>query len=248
MSLRARLTGHFVGRSLLVLSAVALVLGAWVVGVWVWAQDATSPQMTGVESPAELMNLVVQATHDSGREIDVSALGLLAVNDGWLLVFDSKGDPAYSLDVPPEIPDPRSVGSFTHLAASPDAYGQGSLLVHDSPELGLTWVIGSTRTWVTPLEEIRATHAGYWVAFALPVLFSIGIIVSVSWALGGSMVRPFAHMMEWLESLASGTYAEPLNRRGFPESRRKNGKLRRPYQTYKEVFEALDTLTASLTA
>jgi signal transduction histidine kinase len=54
-------------------------------------------------------------------------------------------------------------------------------------------------------------------------------------------------MMTWLSALAEGDFAEPLDRRGTPASRSSaQGARKRPYRTYREVFDALDVLTAEL--
>ncbi|MGV8083559.1 MAG: sensor histidine kinase [Coriobacteriia bacterium] len=111
------------------------------------------------------------------------------------------------------------------------------LLVGALGAVFLVWVI-----WLS----VRSTGAS--LPDLLMVVVAGGLaILGIAGAFARSLVRPMNHMMRWLGELAAGRFAEPVDRRGWPASRSWDGRSRkRPFSTYREVFDSLDLLTAEL--
>ena len=255
MSLKGRLTGHFLGRVFLLFLVLGLVLGAWVVGVALYMTAINSPDArNGAASPLHTLEHLRDATTVSdtstvsGANVEIGSKALATVADlnAWVQVLDPQGRVIYSYAAPSTLPTAYPAGKLVYLRNKPKAIGQGSLFtLYDSKKSELTWVLGSKEVWLTPLQgEIPPITQTRAIIGLLVVSF--GVVLLIAWASSETLARPLLHAMAWLEAIAGGSYAEPLDRRGQPASREPNGQLRAPYRTYREVIASLDKLTAKL--
>lgn len=83
----------------------------------------------------------------------------------------------------------------------------------------------------------------YFIFFILFILMAVFL---VAFLFGKTLGAPLLHMLVWVQSLTKEVYYEPKNKNGIPYSQKKNGQLKRSYQIYIEVIEALNQLTTML--
>ena len=245
MSIRSRLTGHLLGRAFVLFLVLGLVFTAWGVSVSVYLNYRNNPVST---SPIQALEEIRDATTISAGRPTVSKweLDRVATHGGWVQILDPTGAVVFSFAVPSTVPTSYAPGELVYLRNKPSEIGQKSFYtLFDSKKDRLTWVLGHEKAWDTPMQ--RATKPVTLVQALIGLLVvSIGVALLVSWIGAETLSRPLVHVMTWLESLAQGSFAEPLDRGGQPASRESDGTLRRPYRTYQEVIGSLETLTEQL--
>ena len=249
MSIRARLTGHLLGRAFLLFLALGLVFTAWGVGVAIYLTSTSRPakQIAGT-SPIRTLEVLRDATTATSGTVSIEASALAGVDKAgaWVQVLDPQGRVVYAHAVPSEVPTAYAPGELVYARTKPASIGQRSVYTLYASDRGkLTWILGSEKGWTTPID-VAASPAPLIQALLGLVVLSIAVALLVAWIGAETLSRPLVHMLSWLEALASGSYAEPLDRNGRPASRHIDGSLRAPFRTYREVIASLDTLTAEL--
>lgn len=250
MRLTGRLGGHFLRQVFVLLMALGTVFIVWAVVSSVWVLNAERGGSTVSTTPAVVLSTAEQSTTRSAEgSITVGEDALARVDElqGWLQVLDAEGHEIYAYAKPSEVPTYYPAGRLVYLRNSPGEIGQRQLSTWYSTEAGeLTWVFGTPVEYRTPLERAVPGPAGILQAF-LALFIAGGVAtIGIAWASGRRLARPLEHMMDWIATLAKGDYAEPLDRKGVPASRHRDGRLRRPYRTYREVVASLQTLTDQL--
>ena len=245
MSIRSRLTGHLLGRAFVLFLVLGIVFMAWGVSVAIYLSYRDNPVTT---SPIRALEKLRDATtvSEGHPTISQSELDRVATHGGWVQILDPVGVVVFSFEVPSTVPSAYAPGELVYLRNKPTEIGQRSLYtLFDSKKGRLTWVLGHEKPWDTPMQ--RATSPVTLAqALAGLLIATIGVALLLSWIGAETLSRPLVHVMTWLESLARGSFSEPLDRKGQPASREPDGSLRRPYRTYREVIGSLDTLTEQL--
>ncbi len=249
MSIRARLTGHLLGRSFVLFLALGLVFIAWGVGAAIFLTATSRPadKVAGT-SPIQTLEALRDATTVASGTVSIGpdALARVEKAKGWVQVLDAQGRVIYAHAVPSRVPTAYAPGELVYLRNKPAEVGQRSIYTLYASNRGkLTWVLGSTKGWVAPINTAASTTQLVQALVAL-VVVSIGVALLVAWASAETLSRPLVHILSWLEALANGDYAEPLDKNGRPASRHIDGSLRAPFRTYREVIASLDSLTAEL--
>ncbi|ALC82327.1 MULTISPECIES: HAMP domain-containing sensor histidine kinase [Bacillus] len=82
--------------------------------------------------------------------------------------------------------------------------------------------------------------------FLIIICFLFFVIVLFALWYSFRFGAPIFHTIRWVYNLAKGNFYEPLNRKGRPVSKKKNGKVKQPYRLFNEVIVSLEKLTATL--
>lgn len=82
--------------------------------------------------------------------------------------------------------------------------------------------------------------------FLIIICFLFFVIVLFALWYSFRFGAPIFHTIRWVYNLAKGSHYEPLNRKGRPVSKKKNGKVKQPYRLFNEVIVSLEQLTATL--
>lgn len=255
MKLEGRLTGHFLARVAMLLGGLGLVFMAWIAGLALTAWQANT---TAVPPTNVLRSASRDTTVTPSGAVTLSAATSKAVADGgfWMQVLDERGDEvASTAGRPATVPRHYTPGGLVLDRQSPDRIGQRGVYTWVETLAGreLTFVLG--RPGARPQGPFTLVSSSFDTPSQSTLyLLWVGLLVGgalvtlgVAWLFGRGLSRPLVHMMEWLSSLARGEFAEPVGRDGLPASRSADGTGRsRPYRTYREVFDALDTLTSEL--
>lgn len=96
----------------------------------------------------------------------------------------------------------------------------------------------------TEADTIVAKKIVTGLGFILLVL-SVYLIVVAIWY-GTKFGKPLFHMMRWLKNIASGTYEEPVNRKGKYIRFRRSGREKWSFRLFKDVIDGLEHLTVTL--
>lgn len=255
MKLTGRLTGHFLGRVALLVGGLGLVFLLWGGGLLFVLFQANRVDV----APKDVLRQAARTTTITGSGVALSPQTVSAAKRGgyWLQVLDENGAEITSTARPTNIPRHYTPGALVLDRQSPGANGLGQKLIATWVQTvggrELTFVLGlpgqqpqgpfamlNGRTNSPSPRTLLALFAALLVGGAL-------VTVGVAWLFGRGLSRPLTHMMGWLSALASREYSEPVGRDGRPASLARDGATRRrPYSTYREVFDSLDTLTAEL--
>ncbi|MDI6901629.1 MAG: HAMP domain-containing sensor histidine kinase [Anaerosomatales bacterium] len=245
MSIKGRFTGHFLTRAFALFAVLGLLFAVWLAVLALGIVGVAGPGTPTGESPVQIMERLESETTVSPTGevvVGVGALEAVDENRGWLQVLDAEGYEIFGHRVPDEIPGHYTPGQLVHVRQAPGRVGQAGIHTWYSAETDLTWVLGTESGWSTPLTDRVTLNQ----AIGVLGIASLAVALLVAWASSGTLARPVGHMMAWLGNLAGGEYAEPRDRYGRPMSRAPDSRRRRPYRTYREVFDALDKLTAEL--
>lgn len=253
MRLEGRLTGHFLARVVLLVAGLGLVFFLWLGGLAFSAlvhtrQEATAPPITILRTAADI-------THAEGDAITLDPQTTAALAEGgyWLQVLDENGDELAQYQRPDEVPTHYTPGGLVLYRSQPGDIGQQKLSTWVETVDGreLTFVLGASRpetggpsVYLGGDEPV--TQPTLWVLMVALVVGGAAVTIGVAWFTGRGLARPLVHMMRWLSALAAGDYREPPGKGGMPLSRGFDGRRRRPYATYREVFDSLDSLTTEL--
>jgi len=258
MKLGGRLTGHFLARVALLLTALGAVFLVWILIASYLTVQANSTG-AGVGS--------AQIVREAASETTVGPDGALVLSPKliadaaragiWVQVLDENGDEVTQTGRPANIPTHYTPGKLVLYRQQPGSDGLDQRSISSwAATIGghdLTFVAGlpgSAPSGPSIMLNSRVNSPEpptFWTLLAGLLIAGAVVTIGVAWLFGRSLARPLVHMMDWLSGLARGEYAEPVDKRNRPVSRTEDGTmLRRPYATYREVFGSLDTLTAEL--
>jgi len=248
--IHGRLTGHFLKRVALLIGALGTVFIVWGVILLANSGHLSVREYT----PLQLLEQAeAGATLTPEGDLALSAETSATVLNGahWLQVLDEDGTVISSIKAAETLPDHYTPGELVLYRQSPERIGQVALHTWMATIDGrsFTFVLGQSEDTVTRrLGRYALTSDGASLV-DLTVLIVAGMVVvfGVAAVFARTLSKPMNHMMRWLSALAGGDYTEPVDRKGRPISRTRNGRSRRkPYRTYREVFDSLDMLTDEL--
>lgn len=254
-SLRGRLTGHFLGRVFLLLVLLACVFMAWLAVVAFSLVQLNRGQR--LTPPTTMLRDAVSdttVTAGDGVAIGERTRQRLERQGQWLQVLDASGRVIGSVDAPKKLPARYSAGRLVQIRLRPAEIGMLQVFTWYGDVGGreLTYVLGKAGAEPNQSFLTLGTYAAQPSASSTLALIGGFVLAGgittllVAWLFGSSLARPLVHMMEWLRALAGGDYTEPVDRDGRPASRTVAGTVRRRYRTYREVFDALGSLTERL--
>lgn len=252
MRLQGRLTGHFLGRVVVLIGGLGTLFVIWLIGVSIETDQIRVNRPTPVSI---LRDAAADTTLTATGEVVLSAETSTAVQGSgyWLQVLDETGTVIAAMAAPEAVPEHYTPGNLVLYRQSPTKIGQRAIYTWAETIGGrdLTFVLGKPEddSAVTVyLGAYSGSPDGASLGDLVAVtLGSVVFVLAVAMVFARGITRPMNHMMNWLGELADGNHAEPRNRRGRPVSRTRDGRYRRkPYRTYREVFDSLDTLTAEL--
>lgn len=250
MKLQSRLTGHFLKRVAMLLGGLAFVFVLWLVFLILQSGHLSDIDQTPITI---LEDAEAGATLMPSGEIVFSAETSRAIEAGpyWLQVLDASGTLVSSIDAPDTLPAHYTPGELVLYRQSPERIGQVALHTWATAIDGqpYTLILGQPEESVTGRVGNYALTTGGATVISLLTLMLAGLLVvlGVAAIFARTLSRPVNHMMRWLGALADGDFSEPVDRKGRPVSRTRDGHFRRkPYRTYREVFDSLDALTAEL--
>ncbi len=250
MRLQGRLTGHFLKRVALLIGALGTVFIVWGVILLANSGHLSVREYT----PLQLLEQAEEgATLTPEGDLALSAETSATILDGahWLQVLDEDGAVISDIKAPEAAQDHYTPGELVLYRQSPERIGQAALhtWMATVEDRSFTFVLGQSEDTVTQrLGRYALTSDGASLV-DLTVLIVAGMVVvfGVAGIFARTLSKPMNHMMRWLSALAEGDYAEPVDRKGHPVSRTRDGRSRRkPYRTYREVFDSLDVLTGEL--
>lgn len=84
------------------------------------------------------------------------------------------------------------------------------------------------------------------IGFGVIILIAFVYLVILSIWYGRKFGKPLLHAMRWLKNIASGTYEEPVSKKGKLVRFRRSGKEKWSFRLFKDVTNALEHLTITL--
>ncbi|WP_459500679.1 ATP-binding response regulator [Bacillus sp. C1] len=84
------------------------------------------------------------------------------------------------------------------------------------------------------------------IAFVVIILIAFVYLVILSIWYGRKFGKPLLHAMRWLKNIASGTYEEPVSKKGKTVRFRRSGKEKWSFRLFKDVTAALEHLSITL--
>lgn len=248
MSIRSRFSRSFLGRAVLLFMALGFVFTVWL-GYYAFVMRANG-QASGDAAATVLSTAESETTITAGRVVvGARALAVVDRNHGWLQVLDANGHQVFSHARPADVPGDYAPGQLVRLKQDASSLGAGYSIHtwYSGDARKLTWVYGTDHREKSTLARMAPSPGDGMRAIGILLVASFAVAIVIAGLFGSSLARPLIHVMEWLDQLSRGIYAEPTDHRGRPRSRwRAGGPLRRKYRAYREVIAALDTLTAEL--
>lgn len=162
---------------------------------------------------------------------------------GTLAVYNNKGDIIQQFGSNEHIKKPPL--EMIERETSPDHFSENQYTFWDS-DSGNTWILTS------PNEKKQKLPSP---VLKKPILIVAGIaggilLITLLIAFWNSFRygSPLFIFSNWLNRMGNGNYKEVLTEQERKKVYRKNGKLKRRYKLYKEVFQAFDDMAAKLDA
>lgn len=84
------------------------------------------------------------------------------------------------------------------------------------------------------------------IGFGVIILIAFVYLIILSIWYGRKFGKPLLHAMRWLKNIASGTYEEPVSKKGKLVRFRRSGKEKWSFRLFKDVTNALEHLTITL--
>lgn len=225
--------------------------------LYVWAakiNDKNYVWVLGIPN-AELwiQKIQSQTTLKSNQAVlSEEALALLEQNQIWVQIVNKQGKEIFQYKRPAFLPASYSYGDLIHEINKSKAvkYETGTI---DGEEL--IWIVGNADPKDEPISQPNQEEMAEigkdelrGVAYIYSLFGSTLLVtIIVAYFFGQRLGLPLIHMMKWIQALAQGEYDEPKDKKGRPASLSpSSNKMRRPFRTYREVFESLQQLADNL--
>lgn len=162
---------------------------------------------------------------------------------GTLAVYNNKGDIIQQFGSNEHIKKPPL--EMIERETSPDHFSENQYTFWDS-DSGNTWILTSPNEKKQKLPSPMLKKPILIVAGIAGGILLITLLIAFwnSFRYGS----PLFIFSNWLNRMGNGNYKEVLTEQERKKVYRKNGKLKRRYKLYKEVFQAFDDMAAKLDA
>ncbi|WP_040982560.1 sensor histidine kinase [Oceanobacillus jeddahense] len=198
------------------------------------------------EQGALLINELIENVNTNGSiaEADQSEVEeTLNQLEGTLAIYDDNGDIV------------QQFGSNEHIEVSPlemierdispDHYDENQYTLLDR-ESGNSWILTAPSKQNQKQSSTMLKKPVFIVAALAGAILAITLLIAFwnSFRYGS----PLFIFANWLNRMGNGNYKEVLTEQEKKKVYRKNGKLKRRYKLYKEVFQAFDEMAVKLDA
>lgn len=203
----------------------------WVLGFW---EDS-------------LLRRTLDSADIQGNSITLPTTILTEIKEskGWLQVLNESGKEIFSYRRPSSHPHHLSAGELSALLTERRKNGYEIRYWLDLKEnRNWTWILVKPNPQI---HEIASFQDRLNLMMGTYLLILLLITSGIALLFGRRLGAPLLHMMKWLRYLADGKFQEPTDKKGTPVSQSPvDKKLRRPFRIYREVIDALNTLTHTL--
>lgn len=203
----------------------------WVLGFW---EDS-------------LLRRTIDSADVQGESITLPTTILTEINknQGWLQVLDESGREIYSYRRPSSHPHHLSAGELSALMKESRKNGYEVRYQLDLKEdRNWTWILVKPDPQKHEVASLQDQLNWMMSTYLFLLLF---VTSGVALLFGRRLGAPLLHMMKWIRYLADGRFQEPTDKKGIPVSQSpRDKKLRRSFRIYREVIDALNTLTQTL--
>ncbi|ASA22550.1 sensor histidine kinase [Paenibacillus donghaensis] len=242
MKLKQRLTWQFLlWLLLLIVMCLALLLGVQRFLILKLERGDSYDVVQAMSSIAKR----ITAEGDGTLRIDGADLKELNQHGYWLQVLNDNGMEAFSYQRPADMPEHYAPGELVHYLSpgAPSGYLLQTWFNPHSEGSKWTWIAGKKAgagVYFSLMDGRQLALFGFIVAGGFAAM-----LLSAYW-FGRRLGSPLLHMMNWIQALAGGVYAEPAGRSGRPASLRADGSIHSSFRLYHEVTAALSVLTRTL--
>ncbi len=201
------------------------------------------------ESPLsrEFIERVANQTKVINGQLTVNPAILRYLKDKrvWIQILDENGTEIFSQDRPAKMPTHYIPGQLV----SYQRYGQEligyriSTWYKQVDSRTFTWVLGRDKKLEVNDKESPEFETRFMIFNLIGWIFLV-FLVAVLFSIW--LGNPLFYIWKWLQRLSQGIYTEPVGRTGRPISLNRSGRMKRSFQTYREVIGALQRLTQTL--
>lgn len=183
-----------------------------------------------------------QALEESNR--------MLRDNQAWVQRIDAQGREIESWNKPEGAETKYQAFDIIMRFTYPEQYGT-MLSYRYFPDSRETWLLhqpyvdSNSTISMAGLPVSNYTHI-FGVAWGTVLLLVSIIFIVMAWWQSSRLAKPLKHIMNWTGQIQNGVYGEPANSKGLPLSRRRNGKYKRNYRIYGDVFHAIERMAQRL--
>lgn len=172
---------------------------------------------------------------------------LLALG-GYAQVLDHSGVELASFNKPAGVISQYNVQEMALRTLYNDRYGY-RMSARYVPKTGMTWIIALPNTlkpaqadssWLPPEAKVLLIAISVMLLSLLLVFFLLSLWNARRFG------SPMLHMLVWLDLLGKGVYTEPVDRKGIPKSRNRQGGWRSRYRVFSDVLYSIERLSVTL--
>lgn len=241
MKLSVRLTAMFL-LQLVILFVIVCAIGM-TFGIYV--SKFQGPEQAFGPNPSLILEQVEKATSLQGTQVKVSknVLNTIQQSGGWLQILDTNGNEIYHYNRPKTIPTKYSPGQLIYEKSDPQKFGHQLFTWYDTMNgESLTWIYGLPLSVHTRWQSFHP-----YIYLFLIFLGSLLATLIIAFLFGRQLGAPILHMLNWIQKLASGAYAEPsIKQKGLFKKIKTHQKWPKTYNLYREIHDSLSHLTIVL--
>lgn len=189
-----------------------------------------------------------QAAADGQLQLPKPAEERLLALGGYAQVLNYTGAELASFNKPGDAINQYNVQEMALRTMYNARYGY-RMNVQFVPETGMTWIIAvpnamkpaqSEASWLPPEAKVLLIAISVMLLSLLLVFFLLSLWNARRFG------SPMLHMLAWLDSLGKGVYTEPVDRKGTPRSRNRQGGWRSRYRVFSDVLHSIERLSVTL--
>lgn len=165
--------------------------------------------------------------------------------DGYIQILNPYGKEIDSYNKPDVgVPSQYSIQDLVLQVRYPNRSGISVATWYDNQN-ETTWMV-SVRIDSTVVEKQNPYAFILEPALIVLILSIVALLSLLALWYANRFGAPMLHMLQWLQRLEQGQYAEPTGASGIPRSQRSNGKWKRKYQVYGDVLHSMQALSRTL--
>ncbi|MBM7679440.1 sensor histidine kinase [Gracilibacillus alcaliphilus] len=198
----------------------------------------------GYEDQGQLLMSELVEHYNTNGQIDPSAIteveAALQQAGGTLEIYNDQSELVQQLGEMEHEEQPLSIFSRDK---SPDLFTMNQYMFSD-PQTNSLWLLytPNQHKQELPLHSFRQMVLGFAVIGVVVLIFTIMIAIWHGFRYG----KPLFIFANWLGRMGDGPYEEVLTAREKKQVYRKNGKIKRRYRLYQEVFQAFYDMAEKL--
>lgn len=210
---------------------------------WVLEKNYIVVNSVDSESSRLLHMLIANGIYNK-EELTEEISEIFKRQKAWFQLYNAKGDILETYN-PTKRELPFKVIDLLKAEKEPWDYKES--IASTTFENGDTLVVGLPNVHYYPNATLEEDVLSSLLISSGKVLLLIALfLVFISFWYGRKYGKPLLHILKWIDNLANKKYVEPVNRKGQALSRKKNGRLKKPYRLFNDVLASLQTLTTVL--